>query len=350
MAVEIGGMASLTLGSLQLKSKVILAPLERVSDVGFRRLCFQQGASLTWTEMVYASDFSRGVSTAVDLVDTHDCETLTGLQLLIDRTSSKDGWGVDTLKRALDKLEEGAATDRPEWRNIRAIDLNFGCPSPSISKRGAGPAQLRRRSKVRTIFETLGDWRKSTSLPMIGAVGAKIRLGANAREQEYKVYLPVAQAAIGCLDYLVVHARHAKERSRDPPTWEAIAVIEQSIEPSCSLPIIGNGNIRTAADMARITELTGCDGVMVGREAMRNPWALRSLVNGKEDDGYSDKQILPSVEQLEFAIAEYTAWSSCRPAASRYKLFHEDNFERLRSECADHATQARRQTQELATA
>jgi tRNA-dihydrouridine synthase len=192
---------------------------------------------------------------------------------------------------ALDKLEEGAAMDRPEWRNIRAIDLNFGCPSPSISKRGAGPAQLRRRSKVQTIFGTLGDWRKTTSLPMIGAVGAKIRLGANAREQEYKVYLPVAQAVIGCLDYLVVHTRHAKERSRDPPAWEAIAEIKQSIEPSCSLPIIGNGNIRTAADMARITELTGCDGVMVGLEAMRNPWALRGLVNGKEDDDYSDKQL-----------------------------------------------------------
>jgi hypothetical protein len=57
--------------------------------------------------MVYASDFSRSISTAVDLVDTHDCATLTGLQLLIDRTSSKDGWGVDTLKRALDKLETG---------------------------------------------------------------------------------------------------------------------------------------------------------------------------------------------------------------------------------------------------
>jgi hypothetical protein len=196
---------------------------------------------------------------------------------------------------------------------------------------------------------------------MIGAVGAKIRLGANAREQKYKVYLPVAQAAIGCLDYHVVHARHAKERSRDPPTWEAIAVIEQSIEPSCSLPIIGNGNIRTAAGMSHLVhcQLLGMatfvlllvwHGLQSELDVMVSWLAGRRLVNGKEDDDYSDKEILPSVEQLEIAIAEYTAWSSCRSAASRYKLFHEENFERLRRECADHARQARRPTQELATA
>ena len=141
--------SALRLGDLQLKSDVLLAPLERVSDVGFRRLCFRHGAGLTWTEMVYASDLARGKTASCDLIDTHDPSTLTGVQILVDRTTARDGWGVDCLRAALEALEAGAAGARPEWRNIRAIDLNFGCPDPAVSARGAGPAQLRRRSKVR---------------------------------------------------------------------------------------------------------------------------------------------------------------------------------------------------------
>ena len=145
--------SALRLGDLQLKSDVLLAPLERVSDVGFRRLCFRHGAGLTWTEMVYASDLARGKTASCDLIDTHDPSTLTGVQILVDRTTARDGWGVDCLRAALEALEAGAAGARPEWRNIRAIDLNFGCPDPAVSARGAGPAQLRRRSKVRLTVE-----------------------------------------------------------------------------------------------------------------------------------------------------------------------------------------------------
>ena len=155
--------------------------------------------------MVYASDLARGKAAAGDLIDTHDPSTLTGAQILVDRTTARDGWGVDCLRAALEALEAGAAGARPEWRNIRAIDLNFGCPDPAVSARGAGPAQLRRRSKVQAIFAALAAWRERTSLP-IGAIGAKIRLGNTAREQQYQVYLPVAEAAVGSLDYLVVRA------------------------------------------------------------------------------------------------------------------------------------------------
>ena len=143
---------TLKIGSLHLSSKVILAPLERVSDLGFRNLCHKHGAALTWTEMIYASDFSKHRPSSVNLVDTHDPETPTGIQFLIDRTTSKDNWGVDTLHRALEALEYGASSTKPEWKNVIAIDLNFGCPSPNLKKRGAGPSQLRRRSKILNIF------------------------------------------------------------------------------------------------------------------------------------------------------------------------------------------------------
>lgn len=374
----------LHIGSLRLPSSVILSPLERISDVGFRRLCWDQGAGLTWTEMVKASDLVCPVGSphidlasarssprggrGANLIDTHDASVLTGVQLLVDKTKASDKYGVDILRAALEQLEEGATKDRPEWRNICAIDLNFGCPAPDVSRRGAGPAQLRRRSKIRALFEVLSEWRHSTSLS-IGAVGAKIRLGNNERERNYKVYLPVTEAAVGLLDYLVVHARHGDQRSRDPPTWEAVAEVKQTAltaaamanVPPSALKIIGNGDVRTAADVACIKRLSGCDGVMVGRAAMRNPWILRSLAAVEESctkstchasanapagkatessklDGlstsaaHSDVSEWPTPAVLEQAARENEARSEGLPAAARYRRFRQENFERLRRE------------------
>lgn len=323
----------LQLGSLSLKSKAILCPLERVSDVGFRRLCFQNGAALTWTEMIYASEFSKRSRQALAQVDTHDNETLTGIQFLVDRTASKDNWGVDTLHRALETLEEGiVGGQNPEWKNIVAIDLNFGCPSPNLVKRGAGPSQMRRRSKIKNLFEALSQWKKSTTtLPNIQAVGAKIRLGLNPLEQRHQVYLPVAEAAATCgLDYLVVHARNAKEKSRSKPTWKAIGEVKEVVGDS-DLKIIGNGNVLDKKDMEKMMKMTNCDGVMVGRAAMKNPWCFREFLSSEDDP--QTTRLLPTMKEFQAAYAEYQFWSANQPAYSyRYKPFHDENFQRIRSE------------------
>lgn len=327
------GPRPLRVGTLQLRSDVILAPLERVTDVGFRRLCFQNGAGLTWTEMVYSSEMIKDKSTAVDSVDTYDPETLTGVQFIVDRTSRKNNWGIDTLRGALDRLEYRAMSDMPHWRNICAVDLNFGCPTRGIVERGAGPALLRRRSKMRALFEVLRDWQRQTRLE-IGAIGAKIRLGLTAEEQSYKVYLPVTEAATESLDYLVVHARHGEQRSRDPPTWEAIAEVKAASVAArapgrAPLVIVGNGDVRTPADAERMQGSTGCDAVMVGRAAMHNPWSLRTL-SGLEEPSMASTW--PSIDTIKAAEVDWKAWTEALPGHSRFKSFHVDNFARMRSE------------------
>ena len=337
------------LGTLQLSSPIILSPLERISDVGFRRLCHQNGAALTWTEMIYASDLLRpdeqGESrrSAEGRLDTYDPETPTGVQLLLDRVAAKDQYGVDLLWRVLELWHERTRDNDNDdnddqyrhWNNVCALDLNFGCPSPSISRRGAGPAQLRRRSKMRDLFQVLAEF--PASLPQLGAVGAKIRLGNTAREQHYQVYLPVAEAAAECgLDYLTVHARHGDQRSRDPPCWSAIGEIKECVAGS-SLKVIGNGDVRTRQDVDRIMSETGCDGVMIGRAAMRNPWCFQSLTtatggtgNAMEDATIAHGTEWPTPAGVERAFLENEAWSAHRPAAARYQRFRHENFERLR--------------------
>mmetsp|Transcript_24897 Transcript_24897/g.35758 ORF Transcript_24897/g.35758 Transcript_24897/m.35758 type:complete len:145 (-) Transcript_24897:474-908(-) len=134
----------------------------------------KNGASLTWTEMVRAQALLRGNKATYDLIDTYDS---TGLQLLVKNASQ--------LHSVLKLIEDLAMNDvsKSHLKNIIAIDLNFGCPSPDIIREGAGPALLKRTKKISEIFHTLVEWKSVlTTLPNLKAVGCKIRLGLNESE------------------------------------------------------------------------------------------------------------------------------------------------------------------------
>lgn len=297
----------LKLGSLELSSPFILAPMESVSDCAYRRVCWDRGASLTWTEMIRARGLARNNKSTFDLIDTFDPEVLTGVQLMV--ANEKE------LSEALEKLEKPT----PHFKNIRAIDLNFGCPSPEVIRIGAGPALLKRRGKLEAIFKTLADWKKSTSLP-IGAVGAKIRLGLNRMEQDQKVYLPIVDLANEHLDYLVVHARHARQNSADKPTWGAIA----EAKARAKIPIIANGDIVTLEDWERLSRETGADGALIARGAIKSPWVFRGL----RGEGAG----LPTSEaEIDAAETQYLALAERYGTKPKFREWHLEGFRRMRA-------------------
>lgn len=297
-------------GSLDLTSAFVLSPMEGVSDVGFRALCFAQGASLTWTEMIRARGLKGRNKSTLDLVDTFDASTLTGVQLMVT--------GAQELLDSVNVLEELATTTHPHFKNIVSIDLNFGCPSPDIIRIGAGPALLKRRAKLRSIFEALAAVRKRAPLS-VKSVSAKIRLGLHAGEQEHKVYLPVVEMANDTLDHLVIHARHAKQRSRDTPTWSAIG----EAKAIAKIPIVGNGDVRTRADAERMHQETGCDAFMIARAAIQSPWSFRAFL-GKGD-------ALPTPDELRAARAAYDDVAARFGTKEKFRTFHTENFTRLSS-------------------
>jgi tRNA-dihydrouridine synthase B len=310
------------IGTLHLQSKYLLAPMEGVSDVGFRRLCYAQGAGITWTEMVRASGVMRKNKATLDLIDTFDAETPTGLQLFVANERE--------LFAALRIIDELAASTHPHFNNIIAVDLNFGCPSPELIRIGAGPALMKRAAKMETIFKMLHDWKQTTKLP-IGACGAKIRLGMNAQEQEYKVYLRLIPAANKYLDYLIVHARHAKQKSSDAPTWSAIA----EIKAQCTIPVIGNGNVFNKEDAERMFSTTNCDGIMIARGAIRNPWVFKELIgkvvvendrneNKKNENEEEMRRIISGAEEEYFELAKKFS------TKEKYLVFHKDNFKKIK--------------------
>ena len=301
---------TLRLGSLLLQSRALLSPMESVSDVGFRRLAHESGAAITWTEMVRARGVVKNNRATLDLIDTHDAQTLTGLQLFT--VSDVE------LRACLDKLDELADGEMPELMNVRAVDLNFGCPSPDVIRMGAGPALLKRRAKLGAIFTTLAEWKQRTKLP-IGAVGAKIRLGLNQGEQDHKVYLSVIELANETLDYLIVHGRHAKQRSRDRPTWSAIG----EVKARARIPIIGNGDVKTRADLERMVHETGCDGVMVARAAIENPWIFRELAGRTARATFTR-------DDVDAAERTYLELAGRFGTKEKFRAFHEAGFARLR--------------------
>ncbi|MFT3708674.1 MAG: tRNA-dihydrouridine synthase family protein [Archangium sp.] len=298
----------LKLGSLELSSPFILAPMESVSDCAYRRVCWDRGASLTWTEMIRARGLTRNNKSTFELIDTFDPEVLTGVQLLV--TNEKE------LIEALSKIEGSTAS---HLKNIRAVDLNFGCPSPEVIKIGAGPALLKRRSKLEAIFSALGEWKKKTTLP-IGAVGVKIRLGLNRMEMDQKVYLPIVELANAHVDYLVIHARHARQDSTEKPTWSAIA----EAHARAKIPIIGNGDVVTLDDWDRLRRETSAEGALIARGAIRSPWVFRGLRGLGEG-------VPASLEELEAAERQYVTLAEKYGSKPKFREWHAEGFRRMRA-------------------
>lgn len=301
------------LGGLELANRFVLAPLESVSDCAFRRLCTSLGASLTFTEMIRAQALARKNASTLDLIDTFEP---AGIQLLA--TSPAE------LTDALGVLEEEAKGARPHFANICAVDLNFGCPSPEVIRRGAGPAMLKRRKRLGELFAALRQFQRTTKLP-VKAVGAKIRLGLNAVERREKPYLTVAELASEHLDWLTVHARHARQHSDERADWTAIAEVKQV----ATVPVIGNGDVLSATDAERLFESTGCDGALIARGAIRSPWIFRGL----EGLGASE----PNEAELALAEREYFERAKQWKTKPKFLEWHTEGFRRMRERLAGRA-------------
>lgn len=303
-------MTNPRIGDLELSSPYLLAPMESVSDAAFRRLCWEQGAALTFTEMIRAAALARNNKSTIELIDAVDPEVPTGIQLLVANERE--------LHQALTRLESLANTTHPHLRNLQVIDLNFGCPSPDVIRIGAGPALLKRRAKLAQIFEVLARFREKTTLP-IAAVGAKIRLGLNRLEQDQQVSLSVVEVANQTLDYLVIHARHARQGSDEPASWAAIG----AAKARSRIPIIGNGDVTSAADFQRLVAETSADAAMIARAAIRSPWVFRGLtLRGSPE---------PSLAELDAAEARYHTLALSFGARPKFLEWHAQGFARMRA-------------------
>jgi nifR3 family TIM-barrel protein len=221
---------------------LILSPMDGFSDQPFRALCRQLGSAMSYTEFINALDVLQGHPRISQKFAYQESERPVVYQIF-------DNDPQRLLQTAL----------RVQELEPDIIDINMGCSVSSVSGRGAGAGLLRTPLKIARIFRLLS---RHLDLPITG----KIRLGWDPDQRNYLLIARIIEENGGSL--VAVHGRTKTQGYGGEADWEAIAEIKQAV----SIPVIGNGDIRTVADIQRMKSITGCDGVMIGRAAIGNPW------------------------------------------------------------------------------
>jgi nifR3 family TIM-barrel protein len=259
----------LKIGSLQLDSPVILAPLANISDSSFRLICRRNGAALVYTEMVSAEGIIRKSKRTWKLAQFTAPERPIGIQLF--------GANPNTLAEAAQRLEEL----QPDL-----IDLNFGCPVKKIVKTGAGASFMEDPLRVASAVRSLTA---CTPRP----VTVKLRSGPNAQRLTVVEAARAAEAEGAAA--ITVHARTTQQGFGGRADWSVIGQVKAAVK----IPVIGNGDVFSPEDMRRMFEQTGCNGVMIGRGALGNPWifaACRALLESQSWSKPGPEQIWSDIE------------------------------------------------------
>lgn len=230
------------IGDFQPETPFFLAPLAGITDKAMRSLCASQGASLVYTEMVSAKGLWYGDRKSRQLLEIGEDEGPVGFQL----------FGSDP------EVLEFAAGELREEKNV-ILDLNVGCPVPKIVKNGEGSALLK---KLDRLYDVVRAMIKAAGKP----VTAKIRIGFE-RDSDTSVETAKALEAAG-VSAIAVHGRTREQYYEGRADWKAISAVKHSV----SVPVIGNGDVFSGRDAFDMMEQTGCDGVMIARGALGNPW------------------------------------------------------------------------------
>ena len=238
------------IGNIDLGERpIFLAPMEDVTDIGFRMLCKRFGASMVYTEFVSAEALVRDVKSTVRKLTISDEERPVGIQIY--------GRDVEAMVEAA-KMVEQAGPD--------LIDLNFGCPVKKVAGKGAGAGMLQNIPKMLEITQRVVD---AVRLP----VTVKTRLGWN---HEQLIITTLAEQLQQCgIQALTIHGRTRSQMYTGNADWTLIGEVKRN--PRIHIPIIGNGDITSPEEAKQAFETYGVDAIMVGRATFGRPWIFKEI-------------------------------------------------------------------------
>jgi len=242
--------------------RAILSPMDGYSDLPFRLICRELGSAMSYTEF-----------TNVDELQSRKPTVKAWQKLRFDpseRPMTFQIYGHDE-----DRLVETALKLQDLGPDI--IDINMGCYVKSISERGAGSGMLCQPDKIRRVFARLSHGLKT---PVTG----KIRLGWDESSRNYLEVAHILEDNGASL--IAVHGRTRAQAYKGQADWDAIAEVKQAVR----IPVIGNGDVHSVADIGRLRQHTGCDAVMIGRAAIGNPWIFAGL--DREQVGLDERATL----------------------------------------------------------
>lgn len=268
------------IGNIDLgKYPLFLAPMEDVTDIGFRLLCKRFGVSMVYTEFVSAEALVRSIKSTVNKLTICEEERPVGIQI----------YGRDVASMV--EAAQIVAQSKPD-----VIDLNFGCPVKKVAGKGAGAGMLQ---NIPLMLEITREVVKAVHIP----VTVKTRLGWDA---SHLIITELAEQLQDCgIQALTIHGRTRSQMYTGKADWTLIGEVKKN--PRIHIPIIGNGDITSAEEAKHAFETYGVDGVMVGRASFGCPWIfkeMRNYLDGKPSDESFDlnKKLDILLEQLHINV------------------------------------------------
>lgn len=247
--------------------RLLLAPMAGVSDEAFRTLCREQGADLTYTEMVSAKGLSYANEKTRHLLHLAEGEDQVAVQLF--------GHEPDVM------ADQARWVEQEMGETLAYLDVNMGCPARKIVSKGDGSALMKTPDLAAAIV-------RAVSAAVEHPVTVKFRRGWAEGDEtcvEFARRMEDAGAAA-----VAVHGRYALQLYRGRADWDAIARVKAAV----SIPVVGNGDVKCGADAVALVERTGCDAVMIARAAEGNPWVFAQCKAALADEPEPAK---PSVEE-----------------------------------------------------
>lgn len=259
-------MSGLKIKDIQLSNNIILAPMAGITDLTFRTICKEFGVGLVTTEMVSAKGLYYKDKKTEDLMKTNEHDRPVALQI----------FGNDPAIMAY--VVENIIND---MNNIDIIDINMGCPAPKIVKNGDGSALMKNPSLAGEIVKRV---KKVSKKPLT----VKFRSGWDSNSINAVEFAKIIEA--NGADAITVHGRHREQFYSGKADYNIIKSVKENVK----IPVIGNGDVFSVEDAKRLVESTNCDGIMVARGVLGNPWLIQNLVNAFSSNSNSNEIIEPS--------------------------------------------------------
>ena len=271
------------IGKVKIKNRIVFAPMAGVSNISFRTIIKEMGAGLIYSEMISSKGIEHGSNKTIDLINFNESERPIAIQIF--------GSDVDSFVKSAKYIEENYHPD--------IIDINMGCPVPKIAlKSQAGSALLKDPDKI---YEIVKNVVESVSVP----VTIKIRSGWD--DNSINAVLVSKKAEEAGVSAIAIHPRTRKQGYSGTSDWNIIKEVKESV----SIPVIGNGDIKTIYDAKRMLEETGCDAVMIGRATLGNPWFIKECVeyieNNKEIEKATDLDKIEMIKRHYELLKKYNS-------------------------------------------
>ncbi len=298
--------------------RYVMAPMAGITDITFRTLIRGLGAQVVVSELISSEGLVRGGQKTLDLMKFCDEERPVGIQLF--------GSKIETLVSAAKIVEDKGAD---------FVDINFGCPVKKVVCDGGGAAWLQDPQKMGELLKQIKD---VLSIPLT----IKVRTGWDESSINVKeVVLAAAQAGVS---WVAIHGRTRAQGYAGLADWDIIREVSQE----SPIPILGNGDILTAAQARRRIDEGYCHGVMIGRGALKNPWVFREILDdhaeqenfGKLVTRHFDLAIEHKGKERAFlSLKKFMAWYAAGyPGASHFRrrIFETEDVDELRTFCEDY--------------